>query len=61
MRRSSVPLASGPAPLVRAVIAWTQLSGMVSFELFGHFVGSFEPADALFEHAIAQMASFVGL
>jgi len=50
-----------PDMLVRAVIAWTQLFGMISFELFGQFVGSFEPADALFEHAIAQMASFVGL
>jgi AcrR family transcriptional regulator len=47
--------------LVRAVLAWTQLFGMVSFELFGQFVGSFEPADALFEHAVAQMATFVGL
>ena len=60
-------LAAGGAPavpaglLVRAVIAWTQLFGMVSWELFGQFVGSFEPADALFGHAVAQMAAFVGL
>jgi AcrR family transcriptional regulator len=47
--------------LVRAVIAWTQLFGMVSWELFGQFVGSFEPADALFGHAVAQLAAFVGL
>jgi AcrR family transcriptional regulator len=47
--------------LVRAVIAWTQLFGMVSWELFGQFVGSFEPADALFGHAVDQMAAFVGL
>jgi AcrR family transcriptional regulator len=44
--------------LVRCVIALTQLFGMVSFELFGQFVNSFEPADALFEHAIDQMATF---
>jgi AcrR family transcriptional regulator len=50
-----------PDVLVRAVIAWTQLFGMLSFELFGQFVGSFEPADAFFEHAAAQMAAFVGL
>jgi AcrR family transcriptional regulator len=50
-----------PDMLVRAVIAWTQLFGMISFELFGQFVGSFEPADALFAHAAAQLASFVGL
>jgi AcrR family transcriptional regulator len=62
---SAMPPQEGPAVppdlLIRAVIAWTQLFGMVSFELFGQFVGSFEPADALFEQAIAQMASFVGL
>jgi AcrR family transcriptional regulator len=50
-----------PDALVRAVIAWTQLFGMISFELFGQFVGSFEPADALFAYAIAQMTDAVGL
>ena len=56
-------LASPVAPdvLVRAVTAWTQLFGMISFELFGQFVGSFEPADALFAYATAQLAAFVGL
>jgi AcrR family transcriptional regulator len=47
--------------LVRAVIAWTQLFGMISFELFGQFVGSFEPADAVFDYAVERMAAFVGL
>lgn len=47
--------------MVRAVIAWTQLFGMISFELFGQFVGSFEPAGALFDYAVAQLAAFVGL
>jgi AcrR family transcriptional regulator len=50
-----------PDMLVRAVMAWTQLFGMISFELFGQFVGSFEPADAFFAHTIAQSATFVGL
>ena len=50
-----------PDVLVRAVIAWTQLFGMISFELFGQFVGSFEPADALFGHAAEQSAAIVGL
>ena len=50
-----------PDALVRAVIAWTQLFGMISFELFGQFVGSFEPADTLFDYAVAQLAAFVGL
>jgi AcrR family transcriptional regulator len=55
------PAAPPPDVLVRAVIAWTQLFGMISFELFGQFVGSFEPADALFGHAAEQGAAFVGL
>lgn len=50
-----------PEALVRAVIAWTQLFGMISFELFGQFVGSFDPPDALFAYAVAQQAAFVGL
>jgi len=50
-----------PDAIVRAVIAWTQLFGMISFELFGQFVGSFDPPDALFAHAVAQQAAFVGL
>jgi AcrR family transcriptional regulator len=49
-----------PDVLLRAVIAWTQLFGMISFELFGQFVGSFEPADALFAHSVAQLAQYIG-
>jgi AcrR family transcriptional regulator len=48
-----------PDLLVRGVIAWTQLFGMVSFELFGQFANTFDPADALFEHAITRLADFV--
>jgi AcrR family transcriptional regulator len=50
-----------PEALVRSVIAWTQLFGMISFELFGQFVGSFDPPDAFFAHTVAQFATFVGL
>jgi AcrR family transcriptional regulator len=50
-----------PGMLVRGVVAWTQLFGMVSFELFGQFVGSFEPADAFFAQAAAELATLVGL
>jgi AcrR family transcriptional regulator len=54
------PLEVPPDAIVRAVIAWTQLYGMISFELFGQFVGSFDPSDALFTHAVEQLADFVG-
>jgi AcrR family transcriptional regulator len=57
---SGAPATVPPDALVRAVIAWSQLYGMISFELFGQFVGSFEPADALFAYTVAQLTAFVG-
>jgi len=50
-----------PDVLLRGMLAWTQLYGMISFELFGQFVGSFEPADELFEYAARQMGLLAGL
>jgi AcrR family transcriptional regulator len=50
-----------PEVLLRGVLAWTQLFGMISFELFGQFARTFEPADELFEYAVARMAQLVGL
>lgn len=46
--------------LVRMLIGWTQLFGMLSFELFGHLVGSVDPSDEFFEHAVRAMAGFIG-
>jgi AcrR family transcriptional regulator len=50
-----------PALIVRGVSAWTQVFGLVSFELFGQFVGSLEPADALFDYAVEDLADYLGL
>jgi AcrR family transcriptional regulator len=51
-----------PAPvLTRALMAWSQLFGMISFEVFGQFVGSVDPADQFFDQAIDLMATFTGL
>ncbi|MFI9270448.1 TetR/AcrR family transcriptional regulator [Kitasatospora sp. NPDC052896] len=49
------------AVLVRAVIAWTQLFGMISFELFGRLAGSVDPADEFFAQAVEEMADLIGL
>lgn len=46
--------------VVRAFMAWSQLFGLVSFELFGHLVGSVDPG-GLFEASVAMMGAFVGL
>jgi AcrR family transcriptional regulator len=50
-----------PSVLACALIAWTQLFGMISFELFGQLVGSVDPSDEFVAHAFARMAEFVGL
>jgi AcrR family transcriptional regulator len=56
-------VAPGLPPLVlqRTAVAWTQLFGMISFELFGQFARTIEPADEFFARAVTQMMGFVGL
>ncbi|MGY1794796.1 TetR/AcrR family transcriptional regulator [Geodermatophilus sp. SYSU D00525] len=46
---------------VRALLAWSALFGTVSFELFGHLVGSVEDADRYFERAVAELGALIGL
>jgi hypothetical protein len=50
-----------PGVTARGLIAWTQLFGMISFELFGQLVGSADPADDFFSYAVDQMADLIGL
>lgn len=51
-----------PAPVVaRTVIAWTQLFGMLSFELFGHLKGSMDPSAPFFDYAVERAADLIGL
>ncbi|MBC6449469.1 TetR/AcrR family transcriptional regulator [Actinokineospora xionganensis] len=50
-----------PGALARVMVAWTQLFGVISFELFGQLVGSADPADDFFDFSAAAMADFVGL
>jgi AcrR family transcriptional regulator len=51
-----------PGPVIaRGLIAWTQLFGLISFELFGQLVGTLDPADEFFGYAVEQMADFIGL
>jgi hypothetical protein len=49
------------ATLNRAIVAWAQLFGLISFELFGQLVGSVDPSDEFFDHAIGHLCDFVGL
>ena len=50
-----------PARTVRLLGAWTQLFGLVSFELFGHTHGVIEDHDAFFEDRVEAMADDLGL
>ena len=46
---------------LRAVFAWTQIFGYISFELFGHLVGSVRHGDTAFDLLIDQTGRTVGL
>jgi AcrR family transcriptional regulator len=45
---------------VRGLLAWSALFGTISFELFGHFVGSVEDADRYFDRVITDLAHLSG-
>jgi hypothetical protein len=45
---------------VRALLAWSALFGTISFELFGHFVGSVEDGDRYFDRVMTDLAALIG-
>ena len=45
---------------VRALLAWSSLYGTISFELFGHFVGSVADGDRYFDRAVTELARMIG-
>ena len=58
---ASVPIAL-PAPLMLgAIVAWTQLFGLLSFEVFGQTRGLVDHDDALFVDAATLTAAQLGL
>jgi AcrR family transcriptional regulator len=50
-----------PEVVTAALMAWTQLFGMVTLELFGHYVGATTDFDLVFDHSMRVAASLVGL
>jgi AcrR family transcriptional regulator len=46
--------------LVRTLMAWTTVFGTISFELFGHYVGSVSDGAAYFDEVIARLADDIG-
>jgi hypothetical protein len=49
------------AVVARGLVAWTQLFGQISFELFGQLEGVVGDAEVVFEYAISVMADVTGL
>jgi AcrR family transcriptional regulator len=47
--------------LARTILAWTALFGLISFELFGQFVGGVHDHDAHFGHQLERLALLIGL
>ena len=45
----------------RALLAWSAVYGTISFELFGHFVGSVEDGDRYFDRAMGNLGGLIGL
>jgi AcrR family transcriptional regulator len=50
-----------PQVITGALMAWSQLFGMVSLELFGHYVGATTDFDAVFDYSMRVVARLVGL
>lgn len=60
LREQLAPSLSEPR-LARAVMAWTHLIGSISFELFGHLVGSIEDYPAWFDAQVTELGRGLGL
>jgi AcrR family transcriptional regulator len=50
-----------PVTVARALLAWTQIFGLLSFELFGHLTGVVEDPAALFDRALEETAAATGI
>jgi AcrR family transcriptional regulator len=62
LRIGSIGFPGVPADAVlRALTAWTQLFGFISFELFGRLLGVVEDPAAVFDQAVADIGAFVGI
>jgi AcrR family transcriptional regulator len=51
----------GSPTMARGLIAWTEIFGAISFELFGRINNTIEARDDWFRHQALAMADFIGL
>ncbi|MEO6703867.1 MAG: TetR/AcrR family transcriptional regulator [Jatrophihabitantaceae bacterium] len=59
--RAQIGAPFGEQRLARAVMAWTQLIGSISFELFGHLKGSVVDYSAYFDYQMGRIGHELGL
>ncbi|XVV06177.1 TetR/AcrR family transcriptional regulator [Actinosynnema sp. CA-248983] len=59
--RDAVGIEVGEELLARGYLAWTGLFGLVSFEVFGQYRGSFSDFGAHFEYQVDRLAEVLGL
>jgi len=59
--RAEARVALDDDQLVQAIMAWTQLIGVISFELFGHLHNVIEETDAYFDHQMRNVGRDLGL
>jgi AcrR family transcriptional regulator len=59
--RDAVAPAVSEAVMARGLIAWTEIFGAVSFELFGRFNNTITDLETWFDHQARVMAAFLGL
>jgi AcrR family transcriptional regulator len=50
-----------PDVVTNGIIAWVELFGFVSFELFGHLVGTVDDGDAFFRRVCERVAATIGI
>ncbi|WP_144766101.1 TetR/AcrR family transcriptional regulator [Curtobacterium sp. 9128] len=49
-----------PEAVMRTLMAWTAVFGTVSFELFGHYVGSVDDHERYFDLVVERLAADIG-
>ncbi|MEO6470596.1 MAG: TetR/AcrR family transcriptional regulator [Aeromicrobium sp.] len=52
---------NAPEVAMRLIAAWSAIFGTISFELFGHLVGSVSDYDAFFDQVVIRLAADLGL
>ncbi|MBC7594051.1 MAG: TetR/AcrR family transcriptional regulator [Kineosporiaceae bacterium] len=55
------PAAQDPEVALHTIAAWSAIFGTISFELFGHLVGSVSDYDAYYEQVLIRLADDLGL